>query len=71
MGRSERETIKKSFKAARIYPLDAERILYKLHSTQVARRPATPTLNLVEPPQLLLLLMHPRIPSTVSDRLWY
>ena len=75
MGRFKRvytpKYIKKSFKAARIYPLDAKRILYKLHGTQVARRPTTFILNLAEPLQLFLLLIYPKIPSTVSNSLRY
>jgi len=37
--------VKKLFKAAGIYPINAKRILSKLYSTQAARRAATPPLN--------------------------
>jgi hypothetical protein len=65
------EYIKKSFEAAGIYPLNAERILSKLRSAQAAKRPTTPTPNPAEPPQLLSSPMHPRTPSTASDRIRY
>jgi hypothetical protein len=65
------EYIKKSFKAAGIYPLDAQSILSKLHSAQLARRPTSPTPNLAATPPLLSSPMHPRTPSTDYDRSRY
>ena len=65
------EYIKKLFKAAGIYPLNAQSILSKLYSAQLTKRPTSPTPNLAATPLLLSSPMHPRTLSIDYDRSQY